>query len=129
MTGMMNTCSIIATNIQLLPRGRICNFQTKRVLKVGAGARKMRFVICVILDSSYSNNVWANPPKCRFMLQARDGVGHTPLFWAAKGGHTEMVTLLLSKGAHINAQDEKEVRSGNAGLPNARRMTALRRLQ
>lgn len=44
------------------------------------------------------------------LTQARDGAGHTPLFWASKGGHTEMVDLLLSRGAHINAQDKKEVR-------------------
>lgn len=42
--------------------------------------------------------------------QARDGVGHTPLFWASRGGHSGMVELLLSRGAHVNAQDKKEVR-------------------
>lgn len=48
--------------------------------------------------------------------QARDGAGQTPIFWACKGGHSEMVTLLLSKGAHINAIDKKEVQRYSGGM-------------
>lgn len=58
-------------------------------------------------------------------------MGHTPLFWAARGGHSEMVTLLLSKGAYINAQDKKEVTResllviSQPALPNLVNMSTL----
>ena len=30
----------------------------------------------------------------------------TPLHWASYGGHSEVVQLLLSHNAHVNAKDE-----------------------
>jgi len=33
-----------------------------------------------------------------------DGVGETPLHWAASLGHKEIVELLIAKGADVNAQ-------------------------
>ncbi|KAF7952041.1 uncharacterized protein EAE97_001538 [Botrytis byssoidea] len=35
-------------------------------------------------------------------VEIRDGTGNTPLFWAAKGGHTEIVSRLLDVGANPN---------------------------
>ncbi len=34
------------------------------------------------------------------------GGGATPLLWAAWGGHKEIVELLISKGADVNAKDD-----------------------
>lgn len=36
-------------------------------------------------------------------LESQDNDGYTPLLWAAKEGHRKVVTLLLDKGANINA--------------------------
>jgi hypothetical protein len=38
-------------------------------------------------------------------IDHQDGDGRTALMWAAYGGHTEVVKLLLDKGAHVNVQD------------------------
>lgn len=35
-------------------------------------------------------------------VEIRDNTGNTPLFWAAKGGHTEVVSRLLDAGAKPN---------------------------
>ncbi len=35
-----------------------------------------------------------------------DRIGQAPIHWAAEGGHTSTVELLISKGADVNLQDE-----------------------
>jgi ankyrin repeat protein len=39
-------------------------------------------------------------------VNAKDGVGETPLHWSAKEGNKEVVELLISKGADVNAKDD-----------------------
>lgn len=39
------------------------------------------------------------------LLRARDRVGATPLCYAARGGHKEIIEYLLTRGADINATD------------------------
>jgi ankyrin repeat protein len=46
--------------------------------------------------------------KNRAPLNARDGLDCTPLHWAAKGGYTDIVRLLLTKGAHVNVKRNEE---------------------
>ncbi|KAI1377192.1 hypothetical protein F4677DRAFT_459094 [Hypoxylon crocopeplum] len=40
-----------------------------------------------------------------FELEVRDGVGQTPLTWAAEHGHVAVARRLLEKGANIEAKD------------------------
>jgi ankyrin repeat protein len=40
-------------------------------------------------------------------MQACDPHDHTPLFWACKGGHVEIVELLLDRGVYIDAKDKR----------------------
>jgi RNA polymerase sigma factor (sigma-70 family) len=42
------------------------------------------------------------------LLEARDGMGHTPLHRAALHGHNEIVALLLEKGAAVDARCQAE---------------------
>ena len=38
-------------------------------------------------------------------VEAKDGVGRTPLLWAAKNGHEGAVRQLLGKGVAVEAKD------------------------
>ena len=38
-------------------------------------------------------------------IEAKDGLGNTPLLWASEFGHLEMVKYLISKGANIETSD------------------------
>jgi hypothetical protein len=38
-------------------------------------------------------------------VNVKDGVGTTPLHYAAKEGHKEIVELLINKGAHMNVKE------------------------
>ena len=39
-------------------------------------------------------------------MNATHNGGGTPLHWAARKGHQEIVELLIANGANVNAQDE-----------------------
>jgi ankyrin repeat protein len=56
-------------------------------------------------------------------LEARDDGGHTALFWAARGGHEELVAHLLRQGARADIRDiantsilRGAVQGGNLGV-------------
>ena len=44
-------------------------------------------------------------PGVKALLEAKSRYGQTPLFFAARGGHEELVKLLLAKGATPNVND------------------------
>ena len=41
------------------------------------------------------------PYNCMFLQDHQ-----TPLYWAASGGHTDTVKILIEKGADVNAKDK-----------------------
>lgn len=44
-----------------------------------------------------------NVSLANFFLMYRDDHGFSPLHWAAKEGHLNLVTLLIQRGARVNA--------------------------
>jgi hypothetical protein len=40
-------------------------------------------------------------------VNAKNKWGGTPLHWAARGGHKEIVELLIAKGVNVNAKDDE----------------------
>jgi ankyrin len=47
------------------------------------------------------------------LANAKDPLGRTPLFWAARHGRTELVALLISRGANVNALAPSYFQAGN----------------
>ncbi|MCX5659287.1 MAG: ankyrin repeat domain-containing protein [Planctomycetota bacterium] len=46
--------------------------------------------------------------EAKYPVNRRDFLGYTPLHWAVKNNHLEVVEILLSAGADVNASDESK---------------------
>jgi ankyrin repeat protein len=43
------------------------------------------------------------------LINIKDKEGRTPLYWASRGVHIEMIKLLIEKGADVNARDKNNI--------------------
>lgn len=43
------------------------------------------------------------------LVNAKDKDGRTPLYWACRGVHLEVVKFLVEKGADVNAEDSNKI--------------------
>ena len=83
------------------------------------------------LESSYTD-LFGNFP---FILNengadinAKDKDGETVLMYAARGGNTDIVNLLLDKGAKVNATDKKKLLKHAAAGGNAEIVDLLKKV-
>ena len=44
--------------------------------------------------------------KMSTIIERKDNESRTPLYWATRNGHINMMRLLLEKGANVNALDK-----------------------
>jgi len=81
-------------------------------LLIKHGAKEDIYIASMIGDTAFVNNIIKKNPKIIFTIDKRNDEGESPLHWAAKRNHADLVKLLIVNGLDPDIKDN----SGNTPI-------------